>query len=56
MIWGCFSYYGLDALNEVTTYMNQYVYFNILVDQVLLFSQHIHDEYSLDTHIFHDDK
>lgn len=37
--------------------MNQqvYVYINILYDQVLLFSQHPHDEYAIDTLVFQDD-
>ncbi|GBO19717.1 hypothetical protein AVEN_241543-1 [Araneus ventricosus] len=35
--------------------MNQHVYFNILDDQMLLFSQHLHDEYALVTNIFQDD-
>ncbi|GBL91023.1 hypothetical protein AVEN_184413-1 [Araneus ventricosus] len=35
--------------------MNQHVYFNILDDQVLPFSQHLHDEYALVTLIFQDD-
>ncbi|GBN59416.1 hypothetical protein AVEN_143125-1 [Araneus ventricosus] len=35
--------------------MNQHVYFNILDDQVLPFSQHLHDEYALVTPIFQDD-
>ncbi|GBO00053.1 hypothetical protein AVEN_14674-1 [Araneus ventricosus] len=35
--------------------MNQHVYFNILDDQVLPFSQNLHDEYALVTHIFQDD-
>ncbi|GBN09766.1 hypothetical protein AVEN_84553-1 [Araneus ventricosus] len=35
--------------------MNHHVYFNILDDQVLLFSQHLHYEYALVTHIFQDD-
>ncbi|GBM07667.1 hypothetical protein AVEN_228166-1 [Araneus ventricosus] len=35
--------------------MNQHVYFNILDDLVLPFSQHLHDEYALVTPIFQDD-
>lgn len=35
--------------------MNQYVYFNILGDQVLPFRQHLHDEFAVDTPIFQDD-
>ncbi|GBM29268.1 hypothetical protein AVEN_155221-1 [Araneus ventricosus] len=35
--------------------MNQHVYFNIQDDQVLPFSQHLHDEYTLVTPIFQDD-
>ncbi|GBN57520.1 hypothetical protein AVEN_44516-1 [Araneus ventricosus] len=43
------------ACTAVTTNMNQHVYFNILHDQVLPFSQHLHDEYALVTPIFQDD-
>ncbi|GBN00545.1 hypothetical protein AVEN_61454-1 [Araneus ventricosus] len=35
--------------------MNQHVYFNILDDQVLAFSQHLHVEYAVVTPIFQDD-
>ncbi|GBO14846.1 hypothetical protein AVEN_18639-1 [Araneus ventricosus] len=35
--------------------MNQHVYFNILDDQVLPFSEYFHDEYALVTPIFQDD-
>ncbi|GBL81284.1 hypothetical protein AVEN_143603-1 [Araneus ventricosus] len=52
---GGFSYYDLGPFTAVTTNMNQHVYFNILDDQVLPFSQHLHDEYALVTHIFQDD-
>ncbi|GBL96854.1 hypothetical protein AVEN_118971-1, partial [Araneus ventricosus] len=41
------SYYDLGPLTAVTTNINQHVYFNILDDQVLPFSQHLHDEYAL---------
>ncbi|GBN91436.1 hypothetical protein AVEN_267786-1 [Araneus ventricosus] len=35
--------------------MNQHLYFNILDDQVLPFSQHLHDEFAPVTPIFQDD-
>ncbi|GBO42020.1 hypothetical protein AVEN_38796-1 [Araneus ventricosus] len=35
--------------------MNQHLYFNILDDQVLPFSQHLNDVYALVTPIFQDD-
>ncbi|GBM28960.1 hypothetical protein AVEN_232050-1 [Araneus ventricosus] len=35
--------------------MNQHVSFNILDDQALPFSQHLHDEYAFVTPIFEDD-
>jgi hypothetical protein len=35
--------------------MNQFVYFNILDDQLLPFSQYLHNEYAIDTPIFPDD-
>ncbi|GBO13371.1 hypothetical protein AVEN_118462-1 [Araneus ventricosus] len=55
MFWGCFSHYDLGPLTAVTTNNNQHVYFNILDDQVLPFSHHLHDEYALVTRIFQDD-
>ncbi|KMQ82236.1 caax protease, partial [Lasius niger] len=33
----------------------EHVYLNILDEQVLPFSQHIHDEYAVETPIFQDD-
>lgn len=54
MIWGCFSY-EWDSLTEVTTNVNQHICCNILKDQVLHFSQHLHDEYIVDIRNFHDD-
>ncbi|GBO27488.1 hypothetical protein AVEN_113610-1 [Araneus ventricosus] len=48
------SYYDLGLLTAVTTNMNQHVYFNILDDQVLPFSQHLHDEYAQVAPIFKD--
>ena len=37
----------MGPLTEVTINMNQEVYLNILNDQVLLFSQHLLDEYAI---------
>ncbi|GBN86349.1 hypothetical protein AVEN_200624-1 [Araneus ventricosus] len=42
-------------LTAVTTNMNQHVCFNLLDDQVLPFSQHLHYEYALVAFIFQDD-
>jgi hypothetical protein len=44
-----FSYYLLSPLIEVTTNVSHHAYFNLLDDQVLHFSQHLHDEYAIDT-------
>ncbi|GBM60951.1 hypothetical protein AVEN_192402-1 [Araneus ventricosus] len=49
------SYYDLGPLTAVTTNMNQHVYFNILDDQVLPFSQRLHDEHALVAPIFQHD-
>jgi len=35
MIWGCFSYYGVEPIHWIKTIMDQHIYINILQDVML---------------------
>lgn len=54
MFWRSLSDYQLVPLTVVSTNINRHVNICILDDQVLFFSQYMHDEYGVDTSIFQD--